>query len=252
MTFKKSYVDSQRLATKFKIGDSVLFPIFTRGNQYAPVVGLVTAVLPRIGFLDVETPFGNVRIAPEDVVRTESHDASHLEDTSYSTWDRDQAKKVASRHLTARLTAVASKASEMRTKGYKQDDTEKELQESNKESYSISEINEGVKLAYTNETFLSKTAIYWRAKGRRYMPSQKEVMCGEFSCPNCRNCLERTQYKKHTKLYVCRECLFTIRPADLLSPGQIVEDCQELQEGLEDSPLDFFSANDPLLKHFTS
>lgn len=245
---KTSYVDSQALAKAFSIGDTVLFPIFTRGSNYAPTIGKVTAVLPQIGFVDVETPFGSVRMAPEDLIKTTSEDASYLQDTSYSSYDHDKARKIASRYLESEFTSVCEAGYTSQALRITEEDAYKAVKAS-KPTLSPDLIEQALRVAYT-EPAITKTALYWRAKGRRYMPSVKEVACGTFSCPNCRNCLEQTHYKKNTKLYVCRECLFTIRPGDLLSPGQIVEDLDDLKP--LKTPIDFFSPNDPLLKHFKS
>lgn len=244
---KSSFIDAQRLARDFHVGDTVLLPVFTRGNRYAPSIGKVTAVLDKIGFIDVETPFGNIRFSPEELVLDQRQDASYLEDTSLSTWERERAKKVACHYAETRLAGVAIKATELRNAGYTEMQAYSSLIEANSQSYGDHEVREGIKLAFEAEP-LTKTALYWRAKGRRYMPSKKEVECGCFSCPSCRADLEETHYKKHTKLYVCRECLFTIRPKDLLEPGQEIEPLGGEDEFTSKSPVDFFSPNDPLLR----
>lgn len=95
---KKSYADHRALARQFEVGDTVLFPILTRGDSYSPIIGLVTAVLDKIGMVDVETPYGNIRIEPDQIVKGNSlgYDASYLADTSYSSWELERAHKVAS------------------------------------------------------------------------------------------------------------------------------------------------------------
>jgi len=247
MSSKISFVDYQARAAEFAVGDYVELPVFGRGNRYAPLVGVITAVLDKIGFLDVETPYGNVRLSPEEVVPNGRLDlpATYLQDTSYSSWEIERARKIADRYAQNRLASVAIKATELRKEGYSEMKTYDVLSRVNAHSYGDHEVKAGVLFAFEAEP-MTKTAIYWRAKGRRYMPSKKEVECGVFACPSCRSDLAQTHYKKHTKLYVCRDCLFTIRPKDLLEPGQ---DIEEIEDALtEKSPVDFFSPNDPLLR----
>lgn len=247
MSNKTSYIDYQARAAEFAVGDTVLLPVFTRGNRYAPQIGVVTAVLDKIGFVDVETPYGNIRFSAEEIIPDNRIDvpATYLQDTSYSSWELERARKVADRYARNRLASVAVKATELRHEGMSEMQTYDALYLANSQSFGDHEVREGVRFAFGGEP-LTKTAIYWRAKGRRYMPSKREVESGTFACPNCREDLHETHYKKHTKLYVCKECLFTIRPKDLLSPGEEISICDE--DFVEKSPIDFFSANDPLLR----
>jgi hypothetical protein len=240
---RKAYIDTQRLARDFEVGDTVLLPIYTRGNRYAPSLGHVTAVLDKIGFIDVETPFGNIRMSPENLVKDPNADASYLEDTSYDTWERRRSRRVASRYLQEHVTHLWKEATLNRRAGLS------EIQAFQKMANmgSSYEVQEAVSYVYANH-LMTKEAIYWKAKGRRYMPSQREVSSGDFECPCCKHLLAKTHYKKHTKLYVCRECLFTIRPADMLEPGQVIDPCEEAQEFTSKSPVDFFTPQDPLLK----
>lgn len=100
MRHRKSYVDHKDLARQFRVNQSVLFPSYTRGGYYAPVHGRVTAVLDKIGLLEVETPYGNVRVEPDQVMpTTQNLPPGYLTDTTYSTWERERAKKVASRYM---------------------------------------------------------------------------------------------------------------------------------------------------------
>lgn len=247
MSSKKAFIDYQARAAEFAVGDTVLLPVFTRGNRYAPHIGIVTAVLDKIGFIDVETPYGNIRFSAEELVPDNRIDVppTYLQDTSYSSWELERARRIADRYARNRLASVAIKATELRKEGMSEMKTYDVLSQANAEVYGDHEVKQGVRFAFEAEP-MTKTAIYWRAKGRRYMPSKKEVECGVFACPSCRADLHKTHYKKHTKLYVCKECLFTIRPKDLLTPGQEIV---EVEDALtEKSPVDFFSANDPLLR----
>lgn len=62
-----------------------------------------------------------------------------------------------------------------------------------------------------------KVALYWKEKGRRYVPTQSELDSGCFLCPKCRTEMRHTVYKTQTKLYACPSCLFLIKPSDILN-----------------------------------
>lgn len=241
MPSKQSYIDTQRLSRQYEVGDTVLFPIYTRGNRFAPSIGRVTAVLDKIGFLDIETPFGNLRMSPELVVKENSIDTSYMEDSSLGTWERDRAKKVASSYYDKRFKSIARKASQLREAGLTEMESYNFIFDRYSSGYSDDEIKEAIRAAFPQAR--TKAALYWRAKGRRYVPSQSEVEAGCFTCPKCRCDLQKTYYKKHTELYACPECLWLIRPADLLDRD---EDPEPLDE--DKNVTHFFAPNDPLLR----
>lgn len=246
MSNKKSYIDSQRLARQYKVGDTVLLPIHTRGNRYAPSVGRVTAVLDKIGFLDIETPFGNIRLSAEWVVKENRIDTSYMEmeDTSISTWERERAKKVASSYYKKRFKHISRKAAQLRETGLSEMESYNFIFSRHSSIYTDDEIKEAVKVAYPTKESQTKQALYWKAKGRRYVPTKSEVEEGCFSCPKCKCDLKKTHYKKNQQLYACPECLWLITPKDLLEKG-----CEpEPLDGDKKDVIDFFSPNDPLLR----
>jgi hypothetical protein len=66
-----------------------------------------------------------------------------------------------------------------------------------------------------------KKAVYWGALNRTYKATQEEQDSGDYKCPRCRDVsLRLTSYKredgKNIKLLACHECLFLIRPNDLV------------------------------------
>lgn len=66
-----------------------------------------------------------------------------------------------------------------------------------------------------------KQAVYWGAVNRTYKATQEEQDSGDYKCPRCRDVsLRLTSYKredgKNIKLLACNECLFLIRPNDLV------------------------------------
>lgn len=66
---KQAYVDYQRRAREFQVGD-IVYPFL----EHAAQSGRVQAVWPAIGMVDVEFPSGSVRMPVEDLQRYESKD----------------------------------------------------------------------------------------------------------------------------------------------------------------------------------
>ena len=247
---KDSYIDHQENASNFSVGDTVLLPIFTRGNRYAPHYGRVTSVLDGIGMIDVQTPMGNIRMEPHTVVKDNKIDSSHLStDTSYDSYDKTKdkegytyanPKKVASRYMANRMPSLIKKAFSLLDEGLSPVKAYHQMWDEGKTS--DGDIKNAVKMAT-----LKKQALYWRSKGRQYIPTQKEIESGVFHCPHCKTELERGNYKKYTKLYICPECLWMIRPDDLVereTPDDVMEPDEEIEPGVQD----WFTKNDPILK----
>ena len=80
-------------------------------------------------------------------------------------------------------------------------------------TFSDTEIKEAVE--DTSDTS-RRLAMYWKDKGRQYVPTKREIQTGCFCCPRCKTDLKQTVYKKHTHLYACPSCLFLIKPSDIL------------------------------------
>lgn len=237
---KKAYIDERKLCQQFTIGDIVLLPIFTRGNRYAPSMGRVTAVLDKIGFLDVETSFGTIRLSPTEVTKRDIEDTD-LVDTGDSTWERERAQRVASSFYHERYSNLVSKANFLREKGLKEMDTYEYLFSKHASTHSDDEIQRSVRVAFI-ETRI-KNALYWKAKGRQYGPTSEEVNTGCFHCPKCKTELQKACYQKRTKLYACPSCLWMITPGDLMNPG---EEPKPLDQ--QKTVVDFFTPRDPLLQ----
>lgn len=86
---KKSHIDYWKLTENFKRGDFVQRINF-KFDLASPYYGLVTAVHRGIGFLDVQWPWGNERMSPEDVIRVNPANVQGLPptvDTSYDSFD---------------------------------------------------------------------------------------------------------------------------------------------------------------------
>ena len=68
---------------------------------------------------------------------------------------------------------------------------------------------------------LQKNAVYWANLNRTYRATQEEQESGQYKCPRCLDVtLRMTSYKrqdgKNVKLLACQDCLFLIRPGDLV------------------------------------
>lgn len=245
---KESFIDFQELAKNFKVGDTVLLPIFTRGNRYAPHFGRITHVHDGIGMIDVQTPMGNIRMEPHTVVKDNRINSDHFDyDSSYDSYDKSpeegysyaNPKKVASRHLTSKIAGLVKHATLMMLKGASEAQVYKQTWDP--ERISDGDLKDAIKAAS-----LKKEALYWRSKGRQYIPTQKEIESGIFHCPHCKTEMEKGNYKKHTKLYICPDCLWMIRPDDLVerdTPDDVMDPDEDIEPGVQD----WFTANDPIL-----
>lgn len=212
---KTSFIDNQQVATQFSRGDTVLFPIYTQGNDYAPTLGRVTAVFPQIGCVDVETYAGNLRFNANELIKRNDIDTSFMFDTSEQTWERQQANKVASRYVQESFSTLVKEAFILYTKENVSSEikTYDTMFKRHASTTSESSIQEAVSFVYKN-------ALYWREMGRKYAPTRSELESGCFSCPKCKCQMQRTNYKKLTKLLACPQCLWLICQEDLAIPNQ--------------------------------
>lgn len=68
--------------------------------------------------------------------------------------------------------------------------------------------------------WMQKEAIYWAEQNRRYKATKEEMDTSDYKCPRCSISFKNTAYKrqdgKNVKLLACPECLFLIKPSDLI------------------------------------
>lgn len=243
---KLSFIDTQLLASRFVVGDTVKLPDVNWGKSESSYYGRVTHVHTGIGMIDVETPLGNIRYSADDLVLDNTTDSSHLIDTSYPSYEKSLNKDdgsfnfarprqafIAFKYAKDRLTGLIKTASKLSSEMSDLDAYNKMFHE-HSSSFSDDEIKTAVKVAY------DKTALYWSDKGRKYRPTSLEKESGSFLCPKCKTALVKTNYKKHTCLYGCPNCMFLIKPSDLLDGSQTLPDPL-----LEDpTEVEFFKPND--------
>ena len=199
---KNAYIDAPKLAKKFKVGDRIRVYNPVDGSL-SPWEGVVTAVLARIGFIDVETPYGQERFSAEEIAF--SGPDPRWQDTSLSTYDREASRQARVAHITHNYLQSLTPLWQM------------------SEKYSaLSEMDRFTKLSslfghvYSDNTLrlaaqeeYTKIALYWKQKGRQYIPTKEEELAQRFTCPKCEGgvVLKKTTYRKHTKLFACPVCL---------------------------------------------
>jgi hypothetical protein len=164
------YVDYQRRSQAFELGMRV-YP-FLGGSPSRS--GLVIAIFPAIGMVDVQFPHGSQRYPVEDLVVDTSGDYLNIYDDDQDTVPGG----VGSVPVTSR--AVKKQASRVASK-------------------------------------YMKKAIYWYKKDRTYRQCRNEE---KPCCPKCKTPLGNTVYKrrggKSEKLLACYNCLFIIKPSDIV------------------------------------
>ena len=239
-----AFIDYWSLALNFQRGD-VVNTINSSNGLVEPIPGLVTAVHPGIGFVDVEYPWGNQRVSPEYLIRKNPqniYDLPSMVDTSYRGWDMDQShvedgteQGYSYAHPRAEGSVVERLAADL-------DDRHRKLQvaaaqclhnglteiqayvaitSASKGQAPDHEIRDSLVAVYKPR---QKNSIYWNAPGRRYRMNAGELEDGLPNCPKCGNNLQKTHYAKHTKLFVCPSCLFCIRPEDIDGLPPVIEE----------------------------
>ena len=104
-------IDYWSLTKDFSQGD-VVHKLNVSTGDLSPYVGSVTAVHRGLGVIDVQWPFGNERVFPDDIVRVNPKFLRYLPpsfDQSYSSNDIEQARKEAKMRLAQLKEAYAMK-----------------------------------------------------------------------------------------------------------------------------------------------
>ena len=222
---KHAFVDYWSLTQNYSRGDIVqTYNPLSGGLEGFP--GMVTAVHPGIGFIDVEFPWGNERVSPEFLVKQNPRflfNYPSFIDTSYQSWDIDRSHledgteggyNYALPRLSSTTDAVTLLAAEYDVKRRKL-----RIAASQCRYHGLNDIDMYIALSsvmgrdYSDHAI--RTAIYWSAPGRQYKMNRGEMDDGLPNCPRCSTNLQKTNYKKHTRLYVCPSCLFCIKPSDI-------------------------------------
>lgn len=231
-------IDYWELSKDFAPGDFVQKYIPSRNVTLSPYVGRVTAVLRGIGFLDVQWPFGNERVSPEEVVKVNKEFAAYLppmHDFSYYPGLEQEVARLASK-LPWRTTELPpgfhKELARLVHKGANEVQAYDELWH-RFASFSDDEMlrNEVVKIykfaASSLEFFLSqqaqKTGTYWYAQNRTHRATKMEVTARCPNCPRCGTAMRKATYKmaegKRERLFACPKDLYLIKQTDIQGPG---------------------------------
>ena len=234
-------IDYWKLTKDFKIGDIV--QKFMPGNsELSPYHGRVTAVLPGIGFVDVQWPFGNERVSPEDMVRVNPEFTAYLPPSLDFSWYPGQDAQRAQLRAASKIPANLWRSTEVPPgfhkemaklfhKGTDEVRTYDELWHRFASFAEDEPIRDEVKKFYlfarnSAGMFLQqlarKTATYWAAQGRQHRATRQEIASGRPNCPRCGNPMRKTVYKMaegvRTKLFACPNDLFIIKRDDIFGP----------------------------------
>jgi len=186
---RATYINQQQRATEFQVGQPV-----THWGHPIEESGRVTAVWPAIGQVDVQFPWGNVRVPVED-----------LQIIADSTWI-----VTPKNDNTPGGTATLVSGGPFTLKDAPYDPLPLPVKVK-----TASPSLERVVVAYV------KKAIYWQEKNRKYRVSQGERDSGSFHCPRCKETILRDAiYKREegqsVRLLGCPSCLFLVKKEDLL------------------------------------
>jgi hypothetical protein len=232
-------IDYWKLTRDFGPGDVVqkFIPGF---SEVSPFYGRVTAVHKGIGFVDVQWPFGNERVSPEELVRVNAEFAYYLppalDFSYYPGWDVAKSKESSVRLALWRTTELPQgfhkELARIWSKGANEVKAYDELwrryasQSVNDEALR-DEIQKWYRFArntvdvYVAE-FARKAATYWVAQNRQHRATKKEVAAKKPNCPKCGNTMRKTLYKmaegEKIRLFACPKDLFIIRQNDIMGP----------------------------------
>jgi len=230
-------IDYWALAKEFSQGDVVQKINYIDGDL-SPYVGTVTAVLKGIGVLDVQWPFGNERVFPDDVVRVNPQFIRFLPpqfDQSYVTVEIERARKEASSKSLWSKQFQPSVYVELARHWHKgaseviaYDDLYRALCPNVDDEALRTEVAKFYLFAKNAgevriEAHLQKAAAYGGSQNRQYRATFQDIKAGRPSCPKCSNKMRRSTYRMQEgarhKVFACPKCLYIIDPVSILGPS---------------------------------
>lgn len=229
-------IDYWQLTRDFTQGDSVQ-KIDVQTGQLSPYVGAVTAVHRGIGCLDVQWPFGNERVFPDDVVRVNPLFLLYLPptlDQSYRTVEIENARKASTSlwrtnqfppMLYVTLAKAWSKgAGEVAVyddlyRTYAPNIDDEALRDEVSKFYRFAQNAGDLRI---NQA-IAKSGAYWTSQDRQYRATSEDLKCGKPSCPKCSTRMRRATYRMQKgarhKIFACPKCLYLIDPMSILGPA---------------------------------
>lgn len=233
-------IDYWKLVRDYKPGDIVQKYMPGRGGSLAPYYGRVTAVLKGIGFLDIQWPFGNERVSPEELVKVNPEFTQYLPPSLNFSWypgqDTRQASQSRWRGAVELPLGFHKELAKVYHRGASEVQAYDELWHRYASETNDSAMRDETRKFYafgknTFELFLSnhvaKTATYWMAQNRQHRATKREVESKTPCCPKCGALMRKTVYKmqegQRMHLFACPKDLYLIRQDDILGPdGQSV------------------------------
>lgn len=229
-------IDYWKLVKEFTQGD-VVQKINVIDGDLSPYVGTVTAVHKGLGVLDVQWPFGNERVFPDDIVRVSPKFIRYLPpqfDQSYLTVEIERARKEASSSSLWSKQFQPSVYIELARHWHKgaseiiaYDDLYRSLYPNVNDEQLRSEVSKFYRFAKNSgdmriESHLQKSSAYWVSQNRQYRATAEDIKLGKPACPKCSNRMRRATYKMHEgarhKVFACPKCLYIIDPISILGP----------------------------------
>jgi hypothetical protein len=230
-------IDYWALAREFTQGD-VVQKINIIDGDLSPYVGTVTAVFKGLGVLDVQWPFGNERVFPDDVVRVSPQFIRYLPpqfDQSYVTVEIERARKEASsKSLWSKqfhpsvFVGLAKNWHKGASEVTAYDNLYRVLYPNVDDEALRSEVSKFYLFARNAgelriQGHLQRTAAYWVAQNRQYRATNQDIKSGRPKCPKCSNSMRRSTYRMQEgarhKVFACPKCLYIIDPVSILGPG---------------------------------
>lgn len=237
-------IDYWKLTREFSQGDFVQ-KINVISGDLSPYMGRVTAVHRGLGCLDVQWPFGNERVFPDDIVAVDPKFSRVLPpallDQTYMTVEIEKARKAATASALWRTASFQpavyvdlarywhNRVSEVLAydtlyRALEPNVADDQLRDEVSKFYRFAS-NAGlmfVQQVAESRSFENKTAAYWIAQNRTYRATGEDLKMGKPACPKCANRMRRATYKMHkgmkAKVFACPKCLTLIDPESILGP----------------------------------
>ena len=235
-------IDFWKLSAGFSQGDIVQrYAPGQGGYSMSPFVGCVTAVHKGLGVLDVQFPWGNERVSPDEIIKVDPKISVWLPpefDQSYSSYDITKARsQKASTNKLWLGTALPAGFYKELAKAWAQGNNEVGAYDAVWHRFASSGVSDDslrseVEKFYRVADGLSdlriqqhvkKTATYWIAQNRQYRVTSEELNNRRPVCPKCGTRMRKTTYKmdkgERHRLFACPKDLFLIKTNHILGPG---------------------------------
>jgi ribosomal protein S27AE len=235
-------LDFWKLVKEFKKGDTVQRFAPSSGSTLSPFVGRVTAVHRGLAQLDVQWPYGNERMSPDEIVKVDPRLTMWLPpefDQSYDSYDirRDRERWASANGSPWRGSTLPPGFYRELAKTWSQGKNEFSSYDEMWHRYSAQGVDDDALRSEVEKFYLvakrladlrikqfaTKSAAYWVAQNRQYRVTKGELESRRPSCPKCGTAMRRTTYKMaegaRMRLFACPKDLFLVKTDSLLGPG---------------------------------